>query len=984
MTRLARSLGVRPGEGRLVALVAAIFATIEVARGFGEVAADALVIGRFGAASLPWLFIGLGLTSLVASLAYGAALGRVRRGPLLVVVLVVLVVLVGIGQLALVAGAAIVPLVWLTVYAAGTVAGTLVWTLAGSVLDARQAKRLFPVLTSAAIIGSFVGTLGAGPAARIVGTEWVVALEAIGLAAAAVLVARLSADPGSGRLRATPPRRAVVAELRAGFDFVVRSPLMRLVAVAYVLFSVLAFSVTSPFFRAMSEAFPPGASAELTTVLGLLSAAVTGTSFFVSLVIAPRVYARFGVASVAVVLPLVYLAGFGLWILAFTPPTAALVRYAQQVTQRGLSNAAWSAFYNVVPADRRPQVLAFNDGVPGQLGIILSGLLLLAVQTVLAPEQIPWLGVVAAIACTVVVLGIRRGYADSLVRALRAGLGEQVLEGGPGLAALAADGQATAALVKALDAPEPAVRRMAAELLGRFRVRDASRAIAARATDPDPTVRAAAIRAVALLDGTATASLIEGALDDPGPAVRAAAVEAAATVAPAAVARSAQRLTADPDPDVRAALAVALAMTGEADRSAALIGDLVSSADAEARVAGIRALARVDGTVGPAADRPDPLVAALDDDAATVRRAAAVALHARPSPPPAVLAILDDGTPRSQDAALWALRGHADAARGPVLRWAEGRAARAAELGGRLRALDGASAGTPSLAFLTLLLDRRRDEIVRRLLSGLAVLGAPAAGGLIRRCLGSDDPDVRAQAIEALDSIGDPSLRRAIVGLIDAPAAGTGPDEEAVLRELADDDDPWIRALALRARAERLSAEWSTIRKHAESDPDPIVRGALDRVGNGGEPTMPDPASTLSDIDRMLFLRRVPLFAGLVPEDLQRIATTAVERLYGPDEIVVREGELGDELVVIVEGAVRVVHLEPDGTEQRLRRYDAGDHFGELAVLREAPRAATVIAEPPGVRGLAIGGSGLTAILRERPEAAMAMLATLATRISEG
>jgi len=58
MTRLARSLGVRPGEGRLIAIVAAVFAAIEVGRGFGETAADSLVISRLGQESLPWLFIG--------------------------------------------------------------------------------------------------------------------------------------------------------------------------------------------------------------------------------------------------------------------------------------------------------------------------------------------------------------------------------------------------------------------------------------------------------------------------------------------------------------------------------------------------------------------------------------------------------------------------------------------------------------------------------------------------------------------------------------------------------------------------------------------------------------------------------------------------------------------------------------------------------------------------------------------------------------
>ncbi|HET9436495.1 MAG TPA: cyclic nucleotide-binding domain-containing protein, partial [Candidatus Limnocylindrales bacterium] len=239
------------------------------------------------------------------------------------------------------------------------------------------------------------------------------------------------------------------------------------------------------------------------------------------------------------------------------------------------------------------------------------------------------------------------------------------------------------------------------------------------------------------------------------------------------------------------------------------------------------------------------------------------------------------------------------------------------------------------------------------------------------------------QAIEAIDSIGDPELRRAIVSLLEPADPAHAPGDDAVLRELASDPDHWIRALALRARAERAAAEWSTIREQARTDPDPIVRDALTSLGDGGGLTMPDAAHMLGDLDRMLFLRRVPLFAGLAPEDLQRLAMTCSERLFGADEVVVREGDLGNELVVIVEGAVRVVRLEPDGTERLLRRYEAGDHFGELAVLREAPRAATVIAEPPGMRGLLISGEGLTAILRERPDAAMAMLATLATRISQ-
>ena len=193
---------------------------------------------------------------------------------------------------------------------------------------------------------------------------------------------------------------------------------------------------------------------------------MTATSFVVSLLVANRVYARFGVATAALVLPIVYVAGFALWLVQFSFATAALFRFTQQVTQRGLSNAVWSAFYNVVPSARRAQVLAFMDGVPGQLGIMLSGLLLLGAGRLFALDQVFVLGIAAAVVLTVVVLGIRRRYGASLLRTLRSGMGEQVLEGGPGLGALGGDPQVAAALLEASSAPEATVRRMAVALLG--------------------------------------------------------------------------------------------------------------------------------------------------------------------------------------------------------------------------------------------------------------------------------------------------------------------------------------------------------------------------------------------------------------------------------------------------------------------------------------------------------------------------------------
>ena len=145
---------------------------------------------------------------------------------------------------------------------------------------------------------------------------------------------------------------------------------------------------------------------------------------------------------------------------------------------------------------------------------------------------------------------------------------------------------------------------------------------------------------------------------------------------------------------------------------------------------------------------------------------------------------------------------------------------------------------------------------------------------------------------------------------------------------------------------------------------------------------MPETSRTLGDLETMLFLRRVPLFEGLEPEDLQRIAMTAVERVYPPDEALVREGDLGDELVVIVEGSVRVVHVEPDGTE-RLHPALRGGRSHRRA-RGPARGAAGGDGHRRGRRGARAGDRWRRAQgdPARAPDAAMAMLATLAERLS--
>jgi CRP-like cAMP-binding protein len=87
-------------------------------------------------------------------------------------------------------------------------------------------------------------------------------------------------------------------------------------------------------------------------------------------------------------------------------------------------------------------------------------------------------------------------------------------------------------------------------------------------------------------------------------------------------------------------------------------------------------------------------------------------------------------------------------------------------------------------------------------------------------------------------------------------------------------------------------------------------------------------------------LANVSLFSGLDPRELETIARTVHERTFSPGETIAREGEGGVGFFVISEGEAKV---DVGGSE--VRRLGPGDHFGEIALITEGPRTATVTAE---------------------------------------
>lgn len=127
------------------------------------------------------------------------------------------------------------------------------------------------------------------------------------------------------------------------------------------------------------------------------------------------------------------------------------------------------------------------------------------------------------------------------------------------------------------------------------------------------------------------------------------------------------------------------------------------------------------------------------------------------------------------------------------------------------------------------------------------------------------------------------------------------------------------------------------------------------------------------------FLKRVQLFEDLDQKSLESIANSAVEQSYQAGQEIVRQGDTGVGAFIIRSGRVEVVQ-DHAGTAERIGELRSGDVFGEMALLDEFPRSATVRALEP-TTCLGIQRWHFRGILESHPQIALALLPVLTRRL---
>ncbi len=245
----------------------------------------------------------------------------------------------------------------------------------------------------------------------------------------------------------------------------------------------------------------------------------------------------------------------------------------------------------------------------------------------------------------------------------------------------------------------------------------------------------------------------------------------------------------------------------------------------------------------------------------------------------------------------------------------------------------------------------------------------------------------KSYAAELIDVTIDISLRRYVQPLFSQEpnslrlrqleAVAPAPETRVATRlwDLAEDVNggSWLRAVAIDAVSQIvLDGDVQRLEALAASS-DPLVREtatrAVGRLLQREEPNM------LSTIEKVIILKTVPLFSSIPNAVLSQLAAIVIEERYTPGQTIIRKGDEGRSMYIIVTGRARA-HDDQITFNQLTDR----DVFGEMAVLDPEPRSASITAETDMVV-FRLDRSPFYEVMSDYPDISRAVISTLIERL---
>lgn len=251
-----------------------------------------------------------------------------------------------------------------------------------------------------------------------------------------------------------------------------------------------------------------------------------------------------------------------------------------------------------------------------------------------------------------------------------------------------------------------------------------------------------------------------------------------------------------------------------------------------------------------------------------------------------------------------------------------------------------------------------------------------------RRSLLEPNLELKANAAELLDNLVPRSLWRELLPLLYREEFGTSgegrsrppADPGAVVVELAEGGDPWLRACALNLAGELGLAQARGAAERAAADGEAHVREAAGRALARIE-GRDSGVNAMTVVEKVVALRTIEIFREIPPSQLALIASVAREETFPPDHVLARQNDPPGDLYVLLGGRVA---LERDGAP--LGELGRGDALGAWALFDDEPLQITARTreETPALR---IDRGGFEELVDEHPEIARALIQHLIRRL---
>jgi HEAT repeat protein len=996
---------VRVEERSRFLFFAALSAIITLAQTLGLAGTEALFLAEFGAGALPRTFIAASLFTVLGSMVYALRVGSARNDRLFTQMLVGSGLVLSVAMVGLLEGHAwlMPPLVWFW-YLAQAVFLNHFWTFSSDFFDTQASKRLVPYFTVGASVGGMLGGVLAAGMTRFAGaTSLIAGWGGALLAGAAMLWLARRSLRRWGPLELEEADETSVENLRGALRYLRTSSLARWLVLAALGMVLALFLAQFLYLDIFARRFPD--PADLAFFLAVYFAVTNLIEIYIEMKVTPLLIRKLGVPRANLIHPGLMLASFAGLALNFGMVGGIASRMARELMENALAAPVRSLVYNAMPSRFRGRTRAFVETIVVYAGMAAAGLVLVTLQ---APAPI-WLCAAGALASLFYLYAgfrARRAYLDTL--------NEQIIKGSIDIAGVSGDigsweAERLATLWEQLLRAEG--RRPSAGLLQLIPIladRGIVDPLVRAASHPNADLRRSSVTELARVGGSSIAGPLALAMDDPDASVRLAALRG--LTRPGAdttfVTDRLAELLEDLDPRVRAEAAC---HAGEAGFE--ILAKMIASPNAQEAIPALgvaseplldRALERLRGSDAPvraaalacaarlATEPPiglEQLLEFLQDPDEGVRRGA-VQLGAGFDDDTALAAIaarLDDPSPEVQATAEMALGGlGADGvnAVSGILRSQRERAVAAA-----LRVV--AASGTPDARDHLCSEMRQHVHTMWYFLIGYQRLPtSPDTTVLFIRTAFRDAMQrERRLAFRTLDALENPSIVRKVEREL---RIGTRRSRDNALEMLSHMGDREAARLLVLFYESGSFAERVQIASRVVAVPEDV--GALLQEARGSElhwirlgamacaPLDGEPPPEEDKMERLLALKQVPLFENMSLEQLDALLQSTQEQDYLDGEIMCREGERGDSLFLLLEGAVDIVKSHGTPGAVRLNRLDAIDYFGEMAALVDAPRAATAVAAGP-CSLLTLDGAALKELILQMPEISFEIFRVLTTRL---